>query len=102
MLLIHLSLPAHEKSPEPERVDVIGGLLLALAPRSGGGGASTTRAPTASRCCSSYGVPLVIGAVVAGRVRVGTLRPHPVDRTARRAIGPFLASLARRCAPAPP
>ena len=31
MLLIHLSLPSHERSEHPERVDVVGGVLLAIA-----------------------------------------------------------------------
>ena len=94
MLLIQLSLPAHEKRPESERVDVIGGLLLALALGLAVWGLYNP-APDGKQVLPSYGVPLIIGAVVAAiafavweRVaRTRLIEPHGVR------FGPFLASL---------
>lgn len=63
MTLIHFSLPAHETPPEPERVDVIGGLLLALALGLAVWGLYNP-APDGKQVLPSYGVPLVIGAVI--------------------------------------
>ena len=64
MLLIHFSLPGHERSAEPERVDVIGGVLLAVALGLAVWGLYNP-APDGKQVLPSYGVPLVIGAVVA-------------------------------------
>ena len=56
MVMIHFSLPSQAKAEHPEKVDVVGGVLLAIAlglARS----ASTTRRRTASRCCPAAACP---------------------------------------------
>jgi MFS family permease len=63
MLLIHFSLPSHERSAVPERVDVVGGVLLAVALGLAVWGLYNP-APDGKTVLPSYGVPLVIGAVV--------------------------------------
>ena len=94
MLLIHISLPSHERSAEPERVDVVGGILLALALGLAVWGLYNP-APDGKQVLPSYGLPLVLGAVAAAIAfavweRFATTRlidPHGVR------FGPFLASL---------
>lgn len=54
MVMIHFSLPSHDRSDSPEKIDITGGLLLALAL----GLAvivSTTPTRTANRCCRATG-----------------------------------------------
>jgi MFS family permease len=94
MTLIHFSLPAHEKQPESERVDVIGGLLLALALGLAVWGLYNP-APDGKQVLPSYGVPLVIGAMVAGiafAVWERVARTRLIEPRGVR-FGPFLASL---------
>ena len=94
MLLIHISLPSHERSPEPERVDVVGGVLLALALGLAVWGLYNP-APDGKQVLPSYGVPLVLAAVVAAIAfavwerfaRTRLIEPHGVR------FGPFLSSL---------
>jgi len=64
MLLIHFSLPSHERSAHPERVDVVGGVLLAVALGLAVWGLYNP-APDGKQVLPSYGLPLIIGAVVA-------------------------------------
>jgi len=64
MLLIHISLPAHQRSEKPERVDVVGGVLLALALGLAVWGLYNP-APDGRQVLPAYGLPLIGGAVVA-------------------------------------
>ena len=87
MVMIQFSLPSQPKPENPEKVDVVGGLLLALTlglatfgpvqPRSRRQtGASAQRPRVAHRRAG----------VGCGVLRVGAIRPHAVDRTRRRAF----------------
>ncbi len=89
MVLIHFSLPSHDRSGHPQRVDVVGGVLLAIALGLAVIGLYNP-APDGKQVLPSYGLPLVGGAVVAAIAfcGVGTLRPHPAHRTGRRAVRP--------------
>jgi MFS family permease len=64
MVLIHYSLPARLKPEKPEKVDVVGGVLLAIAL-----GLSVVAlynpAPDGKKILPSYGLPLLLAAVVA-------------------------------------
>jgi MFS family permease len=64
MVLIHLSLPSRQESETPEKVDVVGGVLLAIAL-----GLATiglyNPAPDGKQVLPSYGLPLLLGALVA-------------------------------------
>ncbi|MCV7149117.1 MFS transporter [Mycobacterium riyadhense] len=63
MAMIQFSLPSHDRSAEPERVDIVGGLLLALALGLAVIGLYNPN-PDGKQVLPSYGLPLVIGAVV--------------------------------------
>ena len=102
MVMIHFSLPSRERGEEPrERVDVVGG--AAAGDRAGPGGLGPVQpgTRTASRCCPSWGVPVLCGALVAAVAfaiwerfaRTRLIEPAGVQ------FRPFLAALwARRCA----
>lgn len=64
MVMIHFSLPAQQESGTKEKVDVTGGLLLALALALATFGLYNP-APDGKQILPSYGPPLIIGAVVA-------------------------------------
>ena len=92
MGLIHISLPSHERSDKPERVDVVGGVLLAIAL----GLAVWGLYPDGKQILPNHGLALVGGAVLAAIAfavweRFATTRliePRGVK------FGPFLTSLA--------
>ena len=94
MVLIHFSLPSHDRSPEPERIDVVGGVLLAIALGLAVWGLYNPN-PDGKHILPSYGPPLVIGAVIAAiafavweRIaRTRLIEPSGVRFT------PFLAAL---------
>ncbi len=95
MVLIHLSLPSHDRSSNPERVDVIGGVLLASALGLAGIGLYTP-APDGKQILPSYGVPMVIAAVVAAiafAVWERLAKTRLIEPAGVRFI-PFLAALA--------
>ena len=64
MVMIQFSLPSHDRSDEPEKIDVVGGVLLAVALGLAVVGLYNP-APDGKQVLPSYGLPLVIGAVVA-------------------------------------
>jgi MFS family permease len=63
MVLIHLSLPGRLKPDKPEKVDVIGGVLLAIALGLAVIGLYNP-APDGKKILPDYGLPLIIAAVV--------------------------------------
>lgn len=64
MLMIQFSLPSRERTDAPEKIDVVGGLLLALALGLAVIGLYNPQ-PDGKQVLPSYGLPLVLGAVVA-------------------------------------
>ena len=64
MVMIHFSLPSHDRSEHPERVDVVGGVLLAIALGLAVIGLYNP-APDGKQVLPSYGPPLVAGAIAA-------------------------------------
>jgi MFS family permease len=64
MLMIHFSLPSHDRSIKPEKIDLTGGLLLAAALGLAVIGLYNP-SPDGKQVLPSYGLPLVIGAVAA-------------------------------------
>jgi len=64
MVLIHISLPPRVRTEEPQRVDVTGGLLLALALGLATIGLYNAE-PDGKQVLPEYGPPLIIGAVIA-------------------------------------
>jgi MFS family permease len=64
MVLIHFSLPSRLKPDQPEKVDVIGGVLLAIALGLSVIGLYNP-APDGKKILPSYGMPLLIVAAVA-------------------------------------
>ncbi|MFI5508713.1 MFS transporter [Mycobacterium sp. NPDC051804] len=64
MVMIHFSLPSREKPENPEKVDVVGGLLLALTLGLATFGLYNP-APDGKQVLPSNGLPLLIGALVA-------------------------------------
>lgn len=95
MLMIHISLPNHDRQAEPERVDVVGGVLLALALGLAVWGLYNP-APDGRQVLPSYGLPLVGGAVVAAiafAVWERFAKTRLIDPRGVRFV-PLLASLA--------
>jgi MFS family permease len=64
MAMIQFSLPSRERTDEPERIDLVGGLLLAIALGLTVIGLYNPN-PDGKQVLPSYGLPLVIGAVIA-------------------------------------
>jgi MFS transporter, DHA2 family, triacylglyceride efflux pump len=64
MALIQISLPSRQRTDQPEKIDLVGGLLLATALGLAVIGLYNP-APDGKQVLPSYGLPLVIGAVVA-------------------------------------
>ncbi|HEY5149218.1 MAG TPA: MFS transporter [Mycobacterium sp.] len=94
MVLIHFSLPSHDRSAHPQRVDVVGGVLLAIALGLAVIGLYNP-APDGKQVLPSYGLPLVGGAVVAAiafAVWERFARTRLIEPAGVR-FGPFLASL---------
>ncbi|MFG1933617.1 MFS transporter [Mycobacterium sp. NPDC048908] len=63
MVMIHFSLPSKEESEHPEKVDVIGGVLLAITLGLATWGLYNP-SPDGKQVLPSYGPPLLIGALV--------------------------------------
>jgi MFS family permease len=64
MVMIHFSLPAREKSEKPEKVDVVGGLLLAIALGLAVLGLYNPE-PDGKQVLPSWGLPTLAGALAA-------------------------------------
>jgi MFS family permease len=64
MLMIQFSLPSRDRSAEPEKIDLFGGVLLAVALGLAVIGLYNPN-PSGHEVLPSYGPPLVIGAIVA-------------------------------------
>jgi MFS family permease len=64
MVMIHFSLPSRQKAETPEKVDVVGGVLLAIALGLATWGLYNP-APDGKHVLPSNGLPLIIGAAVA-------------------------------------
>jgi MFS transporter, DHA2 family, triacylglyceride efflux pump len=64
MVMIHFSLPSRQKTENPEKVDVVGGVLLAIALGLATWGLYNP-APDGKQVLPSYGPPLLVGALVA-------------------------------------
>ncbi len=94
MAMIQFSLPSRQRTDEPERIDLVGGLLLALALGLAVIGLYNPN-PDGKQVLPSYGLPLVIGAVIAAvaflvwerRSRTRLIDPAGVQ------FRPFLAAL---------
>ena len=63
MVMIHFSLPSRDRSAEPEKIDIIGGLLLAITLGLAVIGLYNAN-PDGKHALPSYGPPLIIAAVV--------------------------------------
>ena len=64
MVMIHFSLPSKQDTETPEKVDVVGGVLLAIALGLATWGLYNP-APDGKQVLPSYGPPLLVGALVA-------------------------------------
>ena len=64
MVMIHFSLPPKAKTDQPEKVDVVGGVLLAVALGLAVVGLYNPE-PDGKQVLPSWGLPLLIGALVA-------------------------------------
>jgi MFS family permease len=64
MVMIGFSLPSRQKTDAPEKVDVVGGVLLAIALGLATWGLYNP-APDGKQVLPSYGLPLLLGALVA-------------------------------------
>ena len=94
MILIQLSLPGRDRSAEPERVDVVGGILLAIALGLAVVGLYNPN-PDGKEVMPPNGPALVIGAVVAAvafAVWERFARTRLIEPAGVR-FGPFLSSL---------
>ena len=95
MVMIQFSLPARDRGSDHERVDVVGGVLLAIALGLAVIGLYNP-APDGQKVLPSYGVPVVIAAAAVGILfalwerfaRTRLIEPSGVDGI------PFLAALA--------
>lgn len=97
MLMIHFSLPSRSETEDgapPERVDVVGGLLLAVALGLAVFGLYNPE-PSAKQALPDWGPPVLAGALVAlvvFAVWERFARTKLIDPTGAR-FGPFLAAL---------
>jgi MFS family permease len=64
MAMIHVSLPSRQQTETPQKVDVVGGLLLAIALGLATVGLYNP-APDGKQVLPSWGIPVLIGALVA-------------------------------------
>ena len=92
MVMIHFSLP-RGRDDRREKVDVVGGLLLAIALGLAVIGLYNPD-PDGRQVLPDWGMPRCSRRAGARRVlRLGKGRPHPLARSRRSALQPFLAAL---------
>lgn len=94
MVMIQLSLPSHDRTEAPERIDLVGGVLLAVALGLAVVGLYNPQ-PDGKQLLPSYGLPLVIGAIIVAVVFViweRFSRTRLIDPTGVH-FRPFLAAL---------
>ncbi|WP_199267810.1 MFS transporter [Mycolicibacterium smegmatis] len=95
MVMIHFSLPARQQVDEPERVDVIGGVLLAIALGLTVVGLYNPE-PDGKQVLPSWGLPVLAGALVAAVAFFAwekVAKTRLIDPAGVR-FRPFLAALA--------
>ncbi|BBY97136.1 MFS transporter [Mycolicibacterium fallax] len=96
MIMIHFSLPAHDRSSTAnQKVDVVGGVLLAIALGLAVVGLYNP-APDGKQILPDWGIPTVIGAAVFGLAFLlweSKAKTRLIDPSGMRVI-PFLAALA--------
>jgi MFS family permease len=95
MLMIHFSLPSHDRGTQPpEKIDVVGGILLAITLGLAVVGLYNP-APDGKRVLPSWGLPVLVGALVAAvafAVWERFARTKLIEPAGVR-FGPFLAAL---------
>jgi MFS family permease len=64
MVMIHFSLPSRQETETPQKVDVVGGVLLAIALGLATWGLYNPE-PDGKQVLPSYGLPLLVGALIA-------------------------------------
>lgn len=64
MLMIQFSLPSHDRGDEPEKIDVVGGVLLAIALGLVVIGLYNPQ-PDGKQVLPSYGLPVLVGGILA-------------------------------------
>ena len=86
MVMMHFSLLSRQKDLDTEKVDVVGGVLLAIALGPAAIGLYNPE-PDGKQVLPSWGLPALAKALVATvAFFVGALRPEPADRARRRAL----------------
>ena len=102
MVMIQFSLPSRDRSDEPEKIDLIGGLLLAITLGLGGHRAVQPQPRRQARAAQLRAAAGDRGGRRRGGFRcVGTLLAHPADRTRPGCTsGRSCPRWAHRCAPA--
>jgi MFS family permease len=94
MVMIQFSLPSRQRIDQPERIDLVGGVLLAVALGLAVIGLYNPQ-PDGKQVLPSYGLPLVIGAAIVGVAFViweRFSRTRLIDPAGVR-FRPFLAAL---------
>jgi MFS family permease len=94
MVMIQFSLPSRDRSTDPEKIDVVGGLLLAITLGLAVIGLYNP-APNGQQVLPSYGPPLIyaaVGVAVLFALWERFARTKLIDPTGVR-FGPFLSAL---------
>ncbi|MGB6209373.1 MFS transporter [Mycobacterium sp.] len=94
MVMIQFSLPSHDRSADPEKIDLVGGLLLALTLGLAVIGLYNP-SPNGQQVLPSYGPPLIYAAIASAvlfAVWERFARTKLIEPTGVR-FGPFLSAL---------
>ena len=94
MAMIQFSLPSHDRDAAPEKIDLVGGVLLAIALSLAVIGLYNPN-PDGKHVLPSYGAPVLIGAIVAAVAFAAWERfsPTRLIEPAGVHFRPFLAAL---------